>query len=1088
MRASLAFVLSSAPLLTLSAEPAIDLAGDWAFQLDPRDQGIQEQFFNRNLEGRLRLPGSMQEQGFGNEISAGTPWIGDIADRSWFTDPRYEPYRRPGQVKVPFWLQPEKHYAGAAWYQKEVMVPESWRGRRVTLFLERPHWETRLWVDGREIGRQDSLSAPHLYDLGESLAPGPRRLTLRIDNRMIIPIGVNSHSVSDQTQSSWNGIAGRLRLEAGDPVWIDDLQVFPDAARKRAKVRVTIRSRAGEPGQGSLALSARSGEYQAPEQKMPVLWEADGGAEIDYALGERAPLWDEFQPAVFRLAVRLTAGKEGGSDLKETSFGLRDFKAAGTQFTVNGRKIFLRGTVECCVFPLTGYPPTGHTNWKRIIAISKEHGLNHMRFHSWCPPEAAFAAADELGFYFQVECASWANQGASIGDGRPADRWLYEEGERIVKAYGNHPSFAMMAYGNEPAGPGNGAVFLKKWTEHWKARDPRRLYTGGAGWPAIPENQYHNLPDGRIQAWGAGNRSRINARPPETVTDYRDLVAWAGRPLVSHEIGQWCVYPNFEEIPKYQGVLKAKNFEIFRDFLMAHHMGDQARDFLMASGKLQASCYKEEVEAELRTPGLAGFQLLQLNDFPGQGTALVGVLDPFWDSKGYISAAEFRRFCGSTVPLARLAKRVWTSAETFQAEIEIAHFGPKPLESARAGWRIVAGGGRPLASGELPAKAIPVDNGISLGRVEANLAVFPAPAKYRLTVRLPEAQAENDWEFWVYPPARAFESQLESPEVAIAGSLNAESLARLQAGGKVLLLAGPEAIRTDVQIGFSSVFWNTSYTRNQPPHTLGLLLNPHHPAFAAFPTEFHSNWQWWELVSRSAAMRLDSLPPELRPLVQPIDTWFENRRLGLLFEARAGGGKLLVSSMDLSNDLEARPAARQLRYSLLRYMESGDFDPRLEVAADQIKALLKEPPPPSQLARLGAAVAADSAAEGFAAANAIDGHPETLWHTPWQPQAGPMPHHLIIDLKKTARVAGLRYLPRQDMANGRIAAYELCASEDGERWSSPLAAGLWPDSAEWQEVKLEKPVEARYLKLAATSEVNGNAFASAAEVDIILAE
>ncbi|MBI4582966.1 MAG: discoidin domain-containing protein, partial [Planctomycetes bacterium] len=1075
--------------LTSGAEPSIDLDGDWAFQLDPRDEGIQEQFFNRKLEGRLRLPGSLQEQGFGNEVSAETPWIGDIADRSWFTDPRYEPYRRPGQVKVPFWLQPEKHYAGAAWYQKEVMVPESWRGRRVTLFLERPHWETRLWADGREIGRQDSLSTPHVYDLSDPLSPGTRRLTLRVDNRMIVPVGVNSHSVSDQTQSSWNGIAGRLRLAAGEPVWIDDVQVFPDPDRKRARVQIVIGHQTGKPGRGELALSGRSGEYQAPEQKAPVSWEAGGGrTEVDYALGEGAPLWDEFQPAVIRLAVRLTVEKEGGSDLKETSFGLRDFKAAGTQFTVNGRKIFLRGTVECCVFPLTGYPPTDHTNWKRIIGIAKEHGLNHMRFHSWCPPEAAFAAADELGFYFQVECASWANQGASIGEGRPVDRWLYEEGERIVKAYGNHPSFALMAYGNEPAGPGNGAVFLKKWVEYWKAMDPRRLYTSGAGWPAIPENQYHNLPDARIQAWGAGLRSRINARPPETVTDYRDHVARAGRPLVNHEIGEWCVYPNFEEIPKYKGVLKAKNFEIFRDFLKAHHMGNQARDFLMASGKLQAACYKEEVESALRTPGLAGFQLLQLNDFPGQGTALVGVLDPFWDSKGYISAAEFRRFCGRTVPLARLAKRLWTSAETFQAEIEVAHFGPEPLESARASWKMVAGGGRPLASGELPAKTISVDNGVALGRVEANLASFPAPAKYRLAVRLSGAEVENDWEIWVYPPAKAFEGRLESLEVTISETLGAEALSRLQAGGKVLLLAGLERIRTGVQIGFSSVFWNTSWTGNQPPHTLGLLLNPRHPAFADFPTEFHSNWQWWELVSRSAAMVLDGLPPGLRPLVQPIDTWFENRRLGLLFEARAGGGKLLVSSMDLSNDLEARSAARQLRYGLIRYMESGDFDPRLEVNVDQIKALLKEPPPPPWLKHLGAAIAADSAAEGFPAANAIDGDPETLWHTPWEPQPSPMPHHLIIDLQKTARVAGLRYLPRQDMANGRIAAYELSASEDGERWSPPLASGRWPDLAEWQEVKLEKPVEARYLKLEAKSEVNGNAFASAAELDLIPAE
>ena len=110
-------------------------------------------------------------------------------------------------------------------------------------------------------------------------------------------------------------------------------------------------------------------------------------------------------------------------------------------------------------------------------------------------------------------------------------------------------------------------------------------------------------------------------------------------PAVVHEMGQWCVYPNFDEVRKYTGPLKPKNFDIFHDSLAEHGMLDQWRDFLRASGKLQALCYKEEIEAALRTPGIGGFELLDLHDFPGQGTALVGVLDPFWESKGYITPA-----------------------------------------------------------------------------------------------------------------------------------------------------------------------------------------------------------------------------------------------------------------------------------------------------------------------------------------------------------------------------------------------------------------------------------------------------------------
>ena len=305
---------------------------------------------------------------------------------------------------------------------------------------------------------------------------------------------------------------------------------------------------------------------------------------------------------------------------------------------------FLRGTLECCIFPLTGYPPTDVDSWKRIIRVCKSHGLNHIRFHSWCPPEAAFVAADELGFYYQVECSAWPNASTNLGNGLPIDEWLYREGERVLDSYSNHPSFLLLAMGNEPGGPERGGKYLGPWVEHFKAKTDRQLVTSGSGWPSIAENEFHVTPGPRIQQWGQGLLSRINAQPPATVADYREFVDGYDVPVISHEIGQWCVYPNFEEMEKYTGALKPRNFEIFRDLLAKADMADQARDFLMASGKLQALCYKEEIESALRTPGFGGFQLLDLHDFPGQGTALVGVLDPFWDSKPYLSPAEFQPF------------------------------------------------------------------------------------------------------------------------------------------------------------------------------------------------------------------------------------------------------------------------------------------------------------------------------------------------------------------------------------------------------------------------------------------------------------
>jgi hypothetical protein len=920
----------------------MDLSGTWTFELDPDDQGIAESWHRRTLHDTLHLPGSLQAQGFGQDISVDTEWTGSIFDDSWFTEPRYEPYRRPGNVKVPFWLQPDKHYQGAAWYQRGVEIPPDWQSQRVALTLERPHWETRVWLDDRQIGRQTSLSTPHVYDLG-GVSPGAHRLTIRVDNRLIVNVGPNAHSVSDHTQTNWNGIVGRIELSAGSPVWIDDLQVYPDVARKSAKVHIRVNNALARSGRARLTLQAQltnSALRQTPE---PVAVDVDleaGGmqTEVSYALGDDAQLWDEFHPALYRLAVDLEALVDGASyvDRQTTTFGLREVHIDGTQLAINGRKLFIRGTLECCIFPLTGYPPTDLDAWKRIIQVCKAHGLNQIRFHSWCPPAAAFHAADELGFYYQVECAAWANQGASIGDGDPLDAWLYDEGRRVTASYGNHPSFIMMAYGNEPAGKHE--EYLAQWVTYWKQRDPRRVHTSGAGWPAIPENQYHNIPQPRIQRWEEGLNSRINALPPETRTDYSDYVQRLAVPIVSHEIGQWCVYPNFDEIQKYTGYLKARNFEIFRDSLEQHHMGDQAHDFLMASGKLQTLCYKEDIESALRTPGFAGFQLLDLHDFPGQGTALVGVLDPFWDSKGYVTAEEYRRFCNSTVPLARMSKRYWRTSETFAADVDIAHSGPAPLDNLTTRWKLVDGAGRAVASGALPPATIAIGNDQRLGRVEIDLGRLTPARKYTLVVALEGTEFENDWDIWVFADRLDTAAPHDLP---IVERLDEAALARLGEGGKVLLMPRAEAVRTESTIGFSSVFWNTAWTHGQAPHTLGILCDPTHPAFADFPTEYHSNWQWWELIHGSAAMVLDYLPGALRPLVQPIDTWFENRRLGLLFEARIGRGALLVCSMDLHSDLDGRLVARQMRHSLLRYMSSDQFRPRVSVDATAIRAILQ---------------------------------------------------------------------------------------------------------------------------------------------------
>ncbi len=1046
--------------------PTVSLAGLWRFQLDRADTGIPERWFERSLEQRIELPGALQNHGFGDDITVDTPWTGNVGVDRWKQQPQYAKYRQPGNIKVPFFLQPQKHYVGAAWYQRDIEIPPDWAGKRVVLTLERPHWETRVWLDGRLVGTHDSLCTPHVYEFGADAAPGRHALTIRVDNRVIVNVGDWSHSVSDHTQGNWNGIVGRIELSATEPAWIEDLQVYPHVAAKSVTVKGRVGRIPDQPSADTVAfclLDRFDARPRIPTAKVPVQWSDQGGTfEAQLALPDNAVTWDEFRPRLYELTVWADTSLARPSS-RQVLFGLREITTRGRDFLLNGHPAFFRGTLECCIFPKTGYPPTDVESWRRIIRVCKEHGLNHIRFHSWCPPEAAFVAADELGFYYQVECGVWTQP----GDGKPIDEWIYRESERIVRAYGNHPSFMLLTHGNEPHGSKR-EEFLAKWVSYWK-RDGRFLVTSGSAYPQLPENQYHVYYPCRGPHGWLGK-------------DYRADVAKLDVPVIVHEMGQWCVYPNFDEVRKYTGPLQPKNFDIFRDSLAEHGMLDQARDFVHASGKLQVLCYKEEVEAALRTPGIGGVQLLDLHDFPGQGTALVGVLDPFWDSKDYVTAQEFRRFYSPTVPLARLLKRTWTTDEVLTCDVEVAYFGVAPLENAVTAWRLLSDDGRAVAGGEFTPKTLPLGSGTALGKISVDLSTLGAPKAYRLVVGLKGTPAENDWNLWVYP---AKSMTAESGNVLVAGTLDETALARLETGGRVLLLAN-HLSSEHPRLFFEPIFWNRYMFNTRNQQTLGLLCDPKHPALALFPTEAWQDWQWNDIVTAARAMVLDDLPEGLRPIVQPIDDWNTNRRLGLIFECRVGPGRLLVCSADLEkND---RPAARQLRASLMAYAGSDRFQPKIQATKEALAKML-ERAKPSRLVRLGARVLevdSEDTAHGNVAANAIDGDPDTFWHTRWTPHNDPMPHHLVVDLVRQMTIKGITCLPRQDMANGRIAEAEVFVSNDPKSWGVPVARTKWPNAGELQTVAFPQPVSARYLKLVVKSEVNRNAFAAVAELDVVL--
>ncbi len=1059
--------------------PDFSLAGRWRFALDRADLGVGARWFDRQLPDAIQLPGTLAGQGIGDDITTNTPWTGGIVDKSWFTAPEYAKYRAP--AKVPFWLQPEKYYAGVAWFQRDIEVPADWAGRRVVLFLERAHWETCVWADQQFVGTNRSLSTPHEYDLGP-LPPGKHTVTIRVDNRRIVDIGENSHGISDHTQGNWNGLVGRIELRSTPLVWIEELQVYPHAATRSATVRGKLGNATGGTVTNDVFLNLIP--RLASGGGTPTMLSVACAPGLNTFVAEvrssyPVVVWDEFTPQLFELTA--STGSLTNHHRVRCRTAFRDIATHGTQFLVNSNVVFFRGTLECAIFPKTGHPPTDITEWSRIIRVAKSFGLNLLRFHSYCPPEAAFEAADELGMYLQVETC-WPNQSTSIGDGKPVDQWLYDETDRILKHYGNHPSFVLMTHGNEPRSR-NLTAFLVQYLNHYRPLDPRRLWTSGSGWPQLPENQFHVTPDPRIQSWGGGLKTRINAQPPETVTDYREYIQHRSMPVISHEIGQWCVYPNFDEISKYTGYLKPKNFAIFHDRLAENGLRALAGDFLLASGKLQTLCYKEEIESALRTPGMGGFELLDLHDFPGQGTALVGVLDPFWEEKGYVTAKEYHRFCSPVVPLARLTKRVFTTGDQLAAELEIANYRAETIGSATVVWKLLAPSDRVAAEGRLAPRDLPAGGLTSLGAISIPLEGISAPAHGRLVVGIAGTAIENDWDVWLYPPTNA----PPSARVLVCPQFDTAAQQHLRGGGNLLLtIPGPQVRNFDnapVKLGFSSIFWNTAWTGRQAPTTLGIFCDPRHPALADFPTASHSDWQWWYLIHRAGALRLDLLPRETQPLIRVIDDWVTARSLGLVVEGRVGDGKAVICGFDLTRHADD-PVSRQMFTSLVRYLDSPRCAPAAEFSFAQVQALIADQPP--QGARGIKRLVADSEQEGYEAALAVDGDPTTLWHTSWGAHAAGFPHELTVEFTAPRTLIGVRLLPRQDgNRNGWIKDCEVCVSRDGRDWDPPYVRATLPAGAGEQELKFPRPVTTRFLKLRALSGHSDGPWSSLAELEFV---
>jgi hypothetical protein len=922
----LALSFSSCSKQEGNVRTSLDLSGSWQFAIDTGKAGITEKWFLKDLPDSIKLPGTMDlnKKGLMN------------ADTTTMH------------------LNRVYSYEGVAWYRKEIPVPENWGNKHVQLIMERTK-PSKVWIDEKYIGESSLLESAQVFDLSTFLTPGKHTITLRINNdRKLTPYG-NVHIYSDDTQTNWNGIIGDFRLEASDKTYIKNVQIFSDVENKKIRVRISLVN-PGHLNNLRIDLKVAKELVDKTTKLKPAEFPVSGDSivELEYVLGNKMDLWDEYRQPIYSLNVILSKENQV-LDNMASQFGMRKFATKGTHFTINGRTTFLRGKHDACVFPLTGHSPMDTAGWMRTFRIAKSYGINHYRFHSWCPPEAAFEAADRMGIYLQPELPFWGG----LKDDSILTM-LQNEGLAMLKRYGNHPSFVMLSAGNEIWGDQKPVENL---IASLKKSDSRPLYTQGSnnniGYTGpVPGADYHTaartpysgdtiLTHTRLTQAFCDSRDGgiLNTTLPSASLNYDYAVSLVPVPLISHEVGQYQIYPDFKEIEKYTGVLRALNLEVFRKRLERSGMLDQNREFTNASGKWSALCYRDEIEVALRTGGLAGFQLLDLQDFPGQGTALVGILDAFMDSKNVITAEEWREFCNDVVPLLVFDKYCWTNKETFSALVKVAQYGEADMNNT-LNWKVTGSDGSIINSGKFDGAKIQQGGLFSIGKIEVPLTAIKTPQKLTISLALENTQYKNTYSVWVYPDGNAIKPD---PEITIVSVVDQKVINLLKQGKKVLLFPDAGSVKKNSLAGlFPPDFWNYGMFKGisewvkKPvsPGTLGILTNPEHPVFASFPTDFYTNWQWFSIIKNSNPLILDKTAKNYRPIIQVIDNMERNHKLGLLFEFKMGEGKLLVCMSDLRR-LQNRPEAVQLYSSILSYMQSANFNPGYVVDEEMLHQLFQ---------------------------------------------------------------------------------------------------------------------------------------------------
>lgn len=910
--------------------------------------GSYEVTTNEVSKVKVVLPGSLDTNGIGHEDLVARPWHPDIAEKNknMENDSKKDP-------RINSRFTRNHTYEGPACFERiiEEDIPEE---GRIFLVAERAR-ALSLKVDGMDIPKKSgSLSTRYVFEVTGFLRKGSK-LSLTTDNSYPgLPYEdiVFSSAATDETQTNWNGIAGALYLDTKEEAFISNLTIYPHTGLIDVRVEIDIpKYRLLEDDHRLYSFKLCSEYLQSDIEKEISAAEllvnpAVELCDLELSANYRDNLWDEYEGKMCSLSAFLYLNTDMLSE-KKARFGIRDFSFDRSgRLTLNERRIFLRSEANCAVFPETGFPPTDKKSWTEIINTYKAYGVNCVRFHSWCPPEAAFEAADEAGMLLQPELSNWNPRTAfSTTESR---NYYREELLDILKSYANHPSFVMLTLGNELFADNDGLVFIHDLLSLAKSIDKTRLFSWGSnnfyGEKGCDEESdfYTSACFMEEHIRLSGNTGIFNRTYPESKKSFNGIMSELrkkyDKPVFSFEVGQYEILPDMDELDDFKGVTRADNLAIVRDKLKALNIDRNTwKQRVEATGELALLSYREEVEAVLRTPSMSGISLLGLQDFPGQGTALVGMLNSHLKSKpfSFASPDRFKSFFSDRSILVFFDKYTYTSKEILKAVVKIANYGKTDIEGSVRIALIDNSSKKELASVRIDNGRYPIGELTDAGIAEFALGITGRrAAQLSLVAAIDDGSLSTTYPIWVYEdiapkcPAGIYETEI----------FDEKAVSVLENGGDVYLTppSTKEAMPNSAQAQFSTDFWSVGTFPSQEG-TMGQLINASHPIFKDFPTQTHTNYQWYPMASQRALI----LHRYIDTIIAEMDSFAKLRPMTQLMEVKCLSGRLMISSMGLQK-LTQYPEARALLCSIYDYMTSDAFKPEEAMTPEEVKALFQE--------------------------------------------------------------------------------------------------------------------------------------------------